>query len=52
MVRPRVRRVVEVDLLPADGRDPSADAIALAQQVAAGLDLPDEWTLDGEPPTR
>jgi hypothetical protein len=44
--------LVEVDLLPAEGRDPSADAIALAQQVAAGLDLPDEWTLDGEPPTR
>jgi hypothetical protein len=44
--------LVEVDLLPAEGRDPSADAIALAQQVAAGLDLPDDWTLDGEPPTR
>jgi hypothetical protein len=44
--------LVEVDLLPAEGRDPSADAIALAQQVAAGLGLPDEWTLDGEPPTR
>lgn len=46
-------RIVQVWLLmPADGRDGEADAAALAQQVIRTLELPAEWTLQGEPPKR
>lgn len=36
----------------AEGRDPEADAVALAQQVTATLEIPDEWTLPDTPPSR
>jgi len=48
----RGNHVVRVDVLPTEGRDPADDAIHLAQQSAAALDIPDEWTLDGPPPSR
>jgi hypothetical protein len=44
--------LVRVDVLPTEGRDPAEDAIRLAQQVASTLDIPEEWTLDGAPPSR
>ncbi len=36
----------------AEGRDPEADAVALAQQASQTLEIPDEWTLSGSPPSR
>lgn len=36
----------------AEGRDHEADAVALAQQVAQTLEIPDEWTLPETPPSR
>lgn len=38
-------------VLPADGRDSSADAVALVQQVVDTLEISDEWTLRGDPPS-
>jgi hypothetical protein len=48
----RGNHLVRVDALPTDGRDPAEDAIRLAQQVATSLEIPEEWTLDGAPPSR
>ncbi|WP_123788384.1 hypothetical protein [Phytoactinopolyspora halophila] len=45
LIEVRVAQVVE-------GRDPEADAIAVAQQVIETLELDDEWTLPGDPPSR
>ncbi|WP_123788385.1 hypothetical protein [Phytoactinopolyspora halophila] len=46
-------RVVEMDLAQmVEGRDPEADAIAVAQQVIETLELGDEWILPGDPPSR
>lgn len=35
-----------------DGRDPEADAVALAQQAGETLEIPDTWTLPEAPPSR
>lgn len=43
--------VIHVDItVSPDGRDPAADATALAAQVIQTLPLGDEWTIRGEPP--
>ena len=36
----------------AEGRDPEADAVALAQQAGETLEIPDAWALPGTPPSR
>ena len=36
----------------AEGRDPEADAVAWAQQTVQTLEIPDEWTWPGQPPSR
>ncbi|WP_106535796.1 hypothetical protein [Haloactinopolyspora alba] len=36
----------------ADGRDQEADAAAIAAQLRQTLDIPEQWTLPGSPPTR
>ncbi len=37
---------------PPGSRPGEQDTVSLARQVVATLDLPDRWTLDGEPPAR
>ncbi|PZF80507.1 hypothetical protein [Jiangella anatolica] len=45
--------LIEVTIsAPAEGRDGEADAVAIAQQVTQTLEIPQEWTLQGTPPTR
>ncbi|MBB5785542.1 hypothetical protein [Jiangella mangrovi] len=45
--------IVEVHIdAPAEGRDGEADAAAIAQQVTQTLEIPQEWTLQGTPPSR
>jgi hypothetical protein len=44
--------LLEVDVHRAKGRDAEKDATALAQQVLATLQLPDDWTIKGTPPPR
>lgn len=45
--------LVEVRIAaPAEGRDGEADAAAIAQQVTRTLEIPQEWTLQGTPPSR
>lgn len=46
-------KLVQVSLWsPPGGRKGEDDTTALAQQVVATLDLPDEWTLEDEQPAR
>ncbi|TDD69245.1 hypothetical protein E1262_13030 [Jiangella aurantiaca] len=45
--------LVEVRIAaPAESRDGEADAAAIAQQVGQTLEIPEEWTLQGTPPSR
>jgi hypothetical protein len=46
-------KLVQVSLWsPPSGRDGEDDTTALAQQVVGTLDIPGEWTLDEQPPSR
>lgn len=45
--------IIETEVVGiADGRDPGADAMALAQQVTRTLEIPDTWTLPEAAPSR
>ncbi|NDL58936.1 hypothetical protein [Phytoactinopolyspora mesophila] len=46
-------RLIDVWItMPVEGRDGEADAAAIAQQVVQTLNISDEWTLPGDPPSR